>query len=71
MDKSYQCENCGSRMVFDAKSQTLQCESCGHQILIINDASKVVEHSLTRDKLAGLRPDPGRKTSTMECKGAR
>ncbi|MBQ9063415.1 MAG: hypothetical protein IJ121_11435 [Eubacterium sp.] len=69
MDKSYQCEKCGSRMVFDAKSQTLQCESCGHQVLIINDASKVVEHTLTRDKLAGLRPDPGRKTSTMECKG--
>ena len=56
-------------MTFHAKTQSLQCESCGHSILIVNDASKVVEHPLTRDRLAGLRPDPGRSTSTMECKG--
>ena len=56
-------------MTFNAKSQALQCESCGHQIPIVNDASKVVEHTLTRDRLAGLRPDPGRETSTMQCKG--
>ena len=67
--KSYQCEKWGSRMTFNASSQALQCESCGHQILIVNDASKVVEHPLTRDRLAGLRPDPGRETSTMECRG--
>lgn len=55
-------------MTFDVDSQSLQCESCGHTIEIINDASKVTENPLTRDRLSGIRAQE-LTSSTMECKG--
>ena len=55
-------------MAYDVSTGALLCGSCGHRINIINDASKVVEHPLTRARLSDMKT--GERTSTtMECKG--
>ncbi len=54
-------------MEFDAASQALKCPNCGTVIPIINDQSKVVEHTLNRASMNKIRVTE--KTShTMECK---
>ena len=66
-EKTYKCENCGSALKFDVKSQALKCTSCGTVIEIINDQSKVIEHPLDKYSSRTIRPEE--KTShTMECK---
>ncbi len=67
-DKIYYCENCGGVMEFDVESQSLKCPNCDTVVPIINDKSRIVEHSLTRRALQSIRAEE--KTShTMECRG--
>lgn len=47
-DKIYYCEGCGGVMEFDVETQSLKCPHCDTVILIENDKSRIVEHSLTR-----------------------
>ena len=66
-EQTYKCSGCGGTMEFDAASQALKCPNCGTVIPIINDQSKVVEHTLNRASMNKIRVTE--KTShTMECK---
>jgi predicted RNA-binding Zn-ribbon protein involved in translation (DUF1610 family) len=67
-DKIYYCESCGGVMEFDVGTQSLKCPHCDTVVPIVNDKSKIVEHSLTRHALRTIRASE--KTShTMECRG--
>ena len=67
-NKIYYCENCGGVMEFDVGTQSLKCPHCDTVIPIRNDASRIVEHSLTRHAMQTIRAEE-KSTHTMECKG--
>ncbi len=67
-DKIYYCEGCGGVMEFDVETQSLKCPHCDTVILIENDKSRIVEHSLTRHAMQSIRATE-KTTHTMECRG--
>ncbi len=66
MTTAYKCENCGDTMTFDPKSGTLKCPACEHSIEILDDQSKVVEHTLSLDSKRSIKVEE-KETHTMEC----
>lgn len=67
-DKIYYCESCGGVMEFDVATQSLKCPNCDTVVPIVNEESRIVEHSLTHHAMRSIRASE--KTShTMECRG--
>ena len=67
-EKIYRCESCGGIMEFDIKTQMLKCPNCDTTIEIINDQSKIVEHTLTLEAERTIRVEE-KESKTMECSG--
>lgn len=67
-DNIYRCESCGGVMEFDVASQTLKCPHCGTSKVIINDSSKVIEHSLDFNAKRKIKVEE-KQSRTMECSG--
>ena len=64
----YRCESCGGIMEFDVKTQMLKCPNCDNTLEIINDQSRIVEHTLTIEAVRSIKVEE-KESTTMECSG--